>query len=116
MTHQERRGSQAMNYGWSLALGTLAFLPPSAPAAETTLRAGVAKVEITDPRAKGPGEPPCAKPLAVSDGETTAVIVTVDAAGVGGIGPIPNDSLGKMRSRLETELRVRPANVMIKAS
>src|SRR4051794_18433651 len=108
MPHPERRGSQAMTYGRILVLGALALPVPAAPAAETTLRAGVAKVDITDPRAKGPGEPPYVKALAVSDGETTAVVVTVDAVAIGGIGPIPNDYLGKVRSRLETELRIKP--------
>src|SRR5882762_8276600 len=116
MPQPRRRGSEAMPYGWILALGALVLLAPSAPAAETPLRAGVAKVEISDPRVKGPGEPPYVKALAVSNGETTAVIVTVDAVAIGGIGPIPNDYLGKVRSRLETELRIEPANVMINAS
>ena len=105
-----------MTYGRILVLGALALLTPPAPAAETALRAGVAKVEISDPRAKGPGEPPYVKALAVSDGETTAVVVTVDAVAIGGIGPIPNDYLGKVRSRLEAELRIKPANVIINAS
>src|SRR5689334_11394095 len=98
------RGALAMTYGRILVLGALALLPSSTSAAETSLRAGVAKVEISDPRARGPGEPPFVKALAVSDGETTAVVVTVDAVAIGGIGPVPNDYLGKVRSRLETEL------------
>jgi hypothetical protein len=105
-----------MTYGRILALGALALLTPPAPAAETALRAGVAKVEISDPQAKGTGEPPYVKALAVSDGETTAVIVTVDAVAIGGIGPIPNEYLRNVRSRLEAELRVKPANVIITAS
>ena len=105
-----------MTYGRILALGALALLPPSAPAAETALRAGVAKVEITDPQAKGPGDPLYVKALAVSDGETTAVLMTVDAVAIGEIGPIPNDYLRKVRSRLEKELRIQPANVMVNAS
>ena len=105
-----------MTYGRILVLGALAVPAPAATAAEATLRAGAAKVEISDPRAKGPGEPPYVKALAVSDGETTAVVVTVDAVAIGEIGPIPNDYLGKVRSRLETELRIKPANVIVNAS
>jgi hypothetical protein len=105
-----------MTYGRILALGALTLLTPPAPAAEAALRAGVAKMEISDPQAKGTGEPPYVKALAVSDGETTAVIATVDAVAIGGIGPIPNDYLGKVRSRLETELQIKPANTIINAS
>src|SRR5947209_6104078 len=108
----ERRGSLAMTYGRILALGALTLLTPPAPAAEAALRAGVAKMEISDPQAKGTGEPLYVKALAVSDGETTAVIATVDAVAIGGIGPIPNDYLGKVRSRLETELQIKPANTI----
>ncbi len=57
-----------------------------------------------------------ARALVISDEETTAVIVTVDAVAIGEIGYIKNDYLGKVRSRIEGELGIRPEHVMINAS
>ena len=44
-----------------------------------------------------PGDPLYAKALVLSDGETTAVIVTVDAVAIGEIGPIGKDYLARVR-------------------
>ena len=54
--------------------------------------------------------------LVLSDDETTAVMVTVDAVAIGEIGPIKNDYLPKVRSQLEQELKIAPASVLINAS
>ena len=80
------------------------------------LRAGVAKVDITHPGARTPGDPLYAKALVLSDGDTTAAIVTVDAVAIAEIGSIRNDYLAKVRSQIEKELKIKPANVLINAS
>ncbi len=80
------------------------------------LMAGAAKVDITD-RQTGPvNDPLYVKALVLKDEATTAVIVTVDAVAIGEIGYIGNDYLGKVRSRIERELNIKPANVLINAS
>lgn len=61
--------------------------------------AGIAKVDITDPT--GPVNDPCfAKALVLRSGETTAVLVTVDAVAIGGIGRIGNGFLANLRQEL----------------
>jgi len=80
------------------------------------LRAGVAKVDITD-RTTGPPNDPCfAKALVLRSAGTTAVLVTVDAVAIGGIGRIGDGFLATIRGRLEKELGVPPGNVIVNAS
>ena len=87
----------------------------SSPAA-AQLKAGAAKVEITD-RAAGPvNDPSYVKALVLRDGAGTVVIATVDAVALGEIGRIGNGFMASVRSRLQTELGIPPANVLINAS
>jgi hypothetical protein len=80
------------------------------------LRAGVSKVDITD-RAAGPvNDPLFAKALVLKRGETTVVLITVDAVAIGEIGRIGNGFLAEVRRQLETELRIAPSSVLINAS
>jgi len=80
------------------------------------LRAGVAKVDITNTEAGPVNDPLYVKALVLSDGRTTAAIVTVDAVAIGEIGPIKNDYLATVRAQLEGELKIPPAHIMINAS
>jgi hypothetical protein len=80
-----------------------------------SLRAGVGKVDITNPLAK-PGDPLYVKALAVSDGVTTVAIVTVDAVAIAEIGSIKKDYLSNVRAQLEKDLGIAPANVLVNAS
>src|SRR4051812_34984462 len=91
-----------------------AGLPPDAKGA--VLRAGVAKVEITDRRAVPFSDPLFVKALVLKRGDTTAVLVTLDAVAVGEIGHIRNDYLGKVRSRLQKELSIPPESLIVNAS
>jgi len=84
------------------------------PAAE--LMAGVGKVDITNTDAGPANDPLYARALVLSDGTTTAVLITVDAVAIGVIGPIKNDYLSKVRTKLEQELKIKPENVLINAS
>lgn len=80
------------------------------------LSAGAAKIEITD-RGAGPVHDPLyARALVVKSDATTAVILAVDAVAIGEIGRIKYDDLRAVRSRLQSELNIAPANVLINAS
>ncbi|HEY1173213.1 MAG TPA: hypothetical protein VGH19_17725 [Verrucomicrobiae bacterium] len=80
------------------------------------IRAGVAKVDITD-RAAGPvNDPLYSKALVVKSESTTVVLITIDAVAIGEIGRIKNDFLPKVRARLQQELGIPPASVVINAS
>lgn len=84
------------------------------PAAE--LQAGVARVEITD-RAAGPVHDPCfVKALVLQSGDQTAVLITVDAVAIGGIGRIRDGFLAAVRARLRIELGISPSSVVVNAS
>ena len=88
----------------------------TADAVAAELQAGVAKVDITNRDAGPVNDPLYVKALVLKNDATTAAIVTVDAVSLGEIGYIGNDYLGKVRSRVEQELGIKPSNVMINAS
>lgn len=80
------------------------------------LRAGIAKVEITDRQAGKVNDPCFAKALVLQAGKTTAVLVTVDAVAIGEIGRIRNDFLAKVRREINKEPQLTDAQVIINAS
>jgi hypothetical protein len=80
------------------------------------LRAGVAKVDITDTTAGPVNDRLYVRALLLKSDETTAVIITVDAVAIGEIGHINNNYLGSVRSQIENELQIKPGNVLINAS
>lgn len=80
------------------------------------LSAGVAKIDITDTSAGPVNDPLFAKALVVKNDMSTLVIVTIDAVALGEIGKIGNDFLPAVRGRIERELGIKPANVLINAS
>ncbi len=88
----------------------------AAEKAAPLLRAGAAKVDITHPDAPAPDGPLYAKALVLSEGDTTAVIVTVDAVAIAEIGTIRGDFLAGVRRQLEQELKIPPAHVLVNAS
>jgi len=94
-----------------------ALLPvslPSLTAAE--LRAGVAKIEITDREAGPVNDPLFAKALVLKGEGTTAVIITLDVVSIGEIGRIGNGFLATVRGQLQKELGIPPASVVITTS
>lgn len=80
------------------------------------LKAGAAKVDITHPDTRPLNERLWARALVLTDETTTAVLVTVDAVAIEEIGSITKEYLPTVRSRLEQELKIPPANVVINAS
>jgi len=80
-----------------------------------TLRAGTGKVDITDYDAGPVNDPSYVKALAISDGSKTAVIITVDAVAIGGIGRIGNQYLPSVRAELKKN-GIEPDNILVNAS
>jgi hypothetical protein len=80
------------------------------------LRAGVAKVDITDRTVGRVNDPLFAKALVLRQDNRTVVLITIDAVAIGGIGRIKDDFLPKVRARLQQELGIDPAGVVINAS
>ncbi|MDZ4401414.1 hypothetical protein [Prosthecobacter sp.] len=98
----------------SLLAGSCALLF-TASTLHAELRAGVARIDITD--RTGPVNDPCfAKALVLKSGETTAVLITVDAVAIGEIGRIGNGFLATVRGQLEKEAGISPSSVVINAS
>jgi hypothetical protein len=80
------------------------------------LKAGAARVDITNTDSGPVNDPLYVKALVLKDDSTTAVLITLDAVAVGEIGHIKNDYLGKVRSRLKEELGIQPESVLVNAS
>lgn len=99
-----------------IAAFTAAGSLPTGTAAAAQIRAGVAKVDITNTEAGPVNDPLYVKALVLKDDATTAVIITLDAVAVGEIGHIKNDYLGKVRARLSKELNIKPESVLVNAS
>lgn len=80
------------------------------------LLAGVGKVDITNVEAGPVNDRLYARALVLKSGETTAVLMSLDAVAVGEIGYIKNDFFPNLRARLEKELRIPPKNLLVNAS
>ncbi|HEY7095771.1 MAG TPA: hypothetical protein VH437_03550 [Terriglobales bacterium] len=80
------------------------------------LWAGVGKADITNTSAGPVNDPLYVKALVLKNEDTATAIITVDAVAIAEIGSIPNDYLATVRSRLQKELNISPANVIISAS
>ncbi|MEO8268376.1 MAG: hypothetical protein ABI557_01575, partial [Aureliella sp.] len=80
------------------------------------LLAGTAVVDITDREAGPSNDPLFAKALVLSSGETSLVIVTIDAVAIGGIGRIGDDFMPTVRQRLQSELGIPSENLIVNAS
>lgn len=79
------------------------------------LRAGVAKVEITD--RSGPVHDPCfVKALVLQSDRTTVALITVDAVAIGELGRIGNGFFAALRTRLQQECSIPPSNVVLHAT
>ena len=80
------------------------------------LSAGVAKADITDRDAGPVNDPLYVKALVLKSDSTTVAIITVDAVAIGEIGHIGNDYLPTVRSRLQADLGLDPAKILVNAS
>jgi hypothetical protein len=98
----------------ALLLTTTVIAPRATTAAP--LRAGVAKVDITSPQAGRVNDPCYAKALVLSQGDVTAVLVTLDAVAIGGIGAIRDTFMELLRRELAKDPGIPPAHVIVNAS
>jgi hypothetical protein len=85
-------------------------------AAADGLRAGVAKIDITNPQAERVHDPCYAKALVLRQGDVTAVLVTVDAVAIGGIGNIKDSFMESVRKELASDPGIAPNSVIVNAS
>lgn len=80
------------------------------------LRAGVAKVDITNLEAGLVNDPLYAKALVIESDTDTLAIITIDAVAIAEIGSIRNEFLDVVRGRIERELGILPSGVLVNAS
>ena len=80
------------------------------------LLAGAAKVDITNTEAGPVNDPLFVKALVLKNDDTTMAIITLDVVAIGGIGAIGDDYLANVRARVEKELKIPSANVLVNAS
>jgi hypothetical protein len=82
-----------------------------------SLRAGVAKSEIstTDP-SMTVHDPLFAKALVLDDGTTRVAIIAMDVVAIGGIADISDEFLPQLRARIEEDLEIPGGNVLVNAS
>lgn len=99
------------------AAAILSFLPfTDRSTLQAALKAGAAKVDITNIDAGPVNGRLHARALVIADESTTTVIVTLDVVAIGEIGHIKNDYLPTVRRRIEQDLKIPPQHVMINAS
>ncbi len=84
--------------------------------ADEVMRAGVARVDITDREAGPVNDPLYVKALVLQRGSTRVAIITVDAVAIGEIGRIGNDYLIDVRASLEKRFQIPPSHLLINTS
>ena len=100
-----------------LAIGLILLASTSTSYAQSTLRAGVAKSEISRvEEGLRINDPVYAKALVIDDGSTQAVIIGMDVTAIGGIGEVSDAFLPELRARIESELGIPGLNVLVNAS
>src|SRR5262245_18984041 len=106
----------ARKTGTFLAAATMLLLPRmQSTVCAGPLRAGAAKVDVTNRDARPVNDPLFVKALVLTDDKTTAVLVTIDAVAIAEIGSIRNEYLGKVRTQLKKDLNIEPSQVLVNA-
>ena len=101
----------------AVVLAVTASLVATAGTADAAgLRAGAAKVDITDVEAGPVNDVLYARALVIESAQTRIVLIALDAVAVGEIGYIDNSFLPKVRKQLEAKSDISPTNVFINAS
>ena len=101
---------------WFVLLSCIVLVSTSARPCLAELKAGVAKVDITNHDAGPVNDPLYAKALVLTDDQTTVVLITVDAVATEEIGSIKKEFLPNIRAALKQDLRLAPESVLINAS
>lgn len=84
--------------------------------AQSKIKAGVAKMDITDRSAGLVNDPLYVKALVLDNGLTKMVIITLDVVALEEIGPIKAGYLSKVRTQIQKELKIQSSNILINAS
>lgn len=116
MLSKVRSGSRGRGVWAPLILATLAAACGPAAARGQTPRAGAARVDVTGTPDSPPDDRLYVRALVLERGETRVAVVTVDAVAIGGIGPIGNDFLGKLREQLKADPGIEPDRLIVNAS
>lgn len=99
-----------------LVAGLAGWLSPSGIVAAAGLRAGVAKVDLTNPRAERVNDPCYAKVLVLERDGVRAALVTIDAVAIGELGAIRNTFLEKVRTALAADPGIPADHLIVNAS
>lgn len=94
----------------------LALFLFAAPLQSEELLAGVGKVDITRDGEDAGDNPLWAKALVLSQRETHAVLVTIDAVAIAEIGSIRDPFLANVRAALKDSLGIAPESIIVNAS
>ena len=82
-----------------------------------SLRAGVAKSDITTSEEDVPVHDPLyARALVLDDGTTQIAIVAMDVVSIGDLSDVSDDFLGNLRARIESDLGIPGAHVLVNAT
>ncbi|HSH94336.1 MAG TPA: hypothetical protein VK968_09345 [Roseimicrobium sp.] len=100
----------------TLHLIALICLLPVAFLHAAGLRAGVARMDITERAGVTVNDPLYAKALVLKSDSATVVLITIDAVAIGEIGRIGNRFLPNIRAQLQKDLGIAPSSVLINAS
>ena len=107
-----------LRIGIAAGLTLVAMIGLSVPGTANAgpLKAGVAKVDITNKDAGKQNDPLFVKALVLQKDDNTVVLVTVDAVAIAEIGSIRNEYLANVRAQLTKDLKLNPANLLVNAS
>lgn len=103
----------AVRFGVCLLVGAIFCASSSSVRGE--LFAGVAKRDVTDPNTPA-NDPLYVRVLVLKQGETSAVLITVDAVSIGGIGHIRDSYLSEVRAALVQSPGIAPLSIFVNAS
>lgn len=96
-------------------LAVTAIIQPRCAVAEQ-LRAGVAKIDVTEYKTGRVNDPCFAKALVLQQGNLSAVLVTIDAVALGEIGHIRNTFMGSVRRELDKDPGIPSTHLLVNAS
>ena len=108
---------KTLKIGIIIAMLVFTRVLPVGAASAPKLRAGAAKVNITNVESGHQvNDSLYVKALVLNDGARSAVIITVDAVAIGGIGSVEEDYSSNIRKLIQEELNIKAGNILISAT
>lgn len=99
-----------------LCLLVTGFMGQASSVVAGPLLAGVGRSDITEPATLPANDPLYVKALVLRNGDSTAVLITVDAVAIEEIGKINSQYLPTVRAALLKQFQIRPEQVIVNAS